>query len=72
MSSSTSAASAGDGRAVMSLLSKRLRTGSWFGRLWSTSGVLTDGEQLEPLGVVRLGQAAALLEFKTSLGFAWC
>jgi hypothetical protein len=63
------AAADGDGSAVASLLSDAVTDRFLVRQTLVRCGVLTDSGRLEPLGVVRLGQAAAILESETESGF---
>lgn len=63
------AAADGDGSAVASLLSDAVTDRFLVRQTLIRCGVLTDSGRLEPLGVVRLGQAAAILESETESGF---
>lgn len=59
----------GDGSAVVSLLSEAVTDRFLVRQTLIRCGVLSDSGRLQPLGVVRLGQAAAVLESETEFGF---
>lgn len=63
------AATARDGSAVVSSPSEAVTDRFLVRQTLVYCGVLTESGQLEPLGIVRLGQAAALLEFEAESGF---
>jgi phosphatidylserine/phosphatidylglycerophosphate/cardiolipin synthase-like enzyme len=63
------ASAAADGSAVVSILSEAVTDRFLVRPTLVRCGVLTDSGRLEPLGVVRLGQAAALLESEAESGF---
>jgi hypothetical protein len=63
------AAADGNGSAVESLLSGAVTDRFLVRQTLVRCGVLTNSGRLEPLGVVRLGQAAAILELETESGF---
>jgi len=62
-------AGAGDGRAVLSCLSEAVTDRFLVRQTLIHCGVLADSGQLEPQGIVRLGQAAALLEAQDESAF---